>query len=188
MARNFDDLDAEAPPPGSTAKKKRAEDQKKRRKRGLIAGALALACIGALALSLESYNQEKAQKAEKRYDAGPLATGEDVYKAYCAYCHGFKLDGKSEWFRRTEKDPEKSPALNEKGVAWRLSDKMLFDITKHGGQPYALPGVKSEMPAFEGVITDKQMVMSLDYVKGQWPEKLRAHQKRITKHGPGAAK
>jgi len=188
MARNFDDLDAEAPAPGSAVAKKRAEEQKSRRRRALIAGGVALACIAALGVSLNSYNAEKAEKAKKRYDAGPLATGEDVYKAYCAYCHGFKLDGKSEWFRRTDKDPAHSPALNESGNAWRLSDKMLFDITKYGGQPYALPGVKSEMPAFEGVITDKQMSMSLDYVKGQWPEKLRAHQLRITKHGPAAGK
>ncbi len=183
MVRQFDDLEAEEPTPGRKVGEKRLAEKKQKRKRGGIAiGVTLLLCMVGFGVSLSSFNEEKKEKLKNRYNMGPLATGEDVYKAYCAYCHGFKLDGKSEWFRRMEKDPEHSPALNEKGNAWRLSDKMLFDISKYGGQPYALPGIKSEMPAFESVITDKQISMSLDYIKKQWPKKIRLHQQRLPRN------
>ncbi|MCW9035142.1 MAG: cytochrome c [Alphaproteobacteria bacterium] len=181
MARQFDDLEADEPTPGQKVSQKLLTENKKKRKRGLIAGGITLICVIGLGFSLSIVKTEKEKKLKNRHKVGPLATGKDVYNAYCAYCHGFKLDGKSEWFRRTEKDPEHSPAMNETGNAWRLSDKMLFDISKYGGQPYALPGIKSEMPAFEGVIDDKQINMSLDYIKSQWPEKIRKHQQKITK-------
>lgn len=148
MVRQFDDLEAEEPTPGQKVSQKRFIEKKKKRTRGLIAVAITLLCVIGLGISLKFVKTETEEKLKSRHKIGPLATGKDVYNAYCAYCHGFKLDGKSEWFRRTEKDPENSPALNEKGNAWRLSDKMLFSISKYGGQPYALPGIKSEMPAF----------------------------------------
>jgi len=138
-------------------------------------------CVIGLGFSLNSVKTETEEKIKNRHKVGPLATGNDVYNAYCAYCHGFKLDGKSEWFRRTDKDPKNSPALNETGNAWRMSDKMLFNISKYGGQPYLLPGLKSEMPAFEGVIDDKQIRLSLDYIKSQWPEKIRQHQRKVSR-------
>ena len=110
----------------------------------------------------------------------PPSEGKDVYDEFCAYCHGFNLDGKSEWFNKTNKDPANSPRLDEKGTAWRMPDSLLFSITKNGGQKHALPGVKSEMPVFEGVVPDKAINLALDYIKSRWPEDLQTYQQAVS--------
>lgn len=110
----------------------------------------------------------------------PPSEGKDVYDEFCAYCHGFNLDGKSEWFNKTDKDPGLSPRMDEQGVAWRMPDSLLFSITKDGGQKHAMPGVKSEMPAFEGVVPDKEINLAIDYIKSRWPKELQKYQKAIS--------
>jgi len=145
---------------------------------------IALAVFGAILGAFVHYWDKSptavsiARNAAKRV---PPSEGKDVYDEFCAYCHGFNLDGKSEWFNKTDKDPAQSPRMDDQGIAWRMPDTLLFSITKNGGQKHALPGIKSEMPAFEGVVSDKEINMALDYIKSRWPEDLRAHQKAVSK-------
>ncbi|MCW8970387.1 MAG: cytochrome c, partial [Rhodospirillales bacterium] len=96
--------------------------------------------------------------------------GKVIYEEFCGYCHGFALDGKSSWFAPTAKDAVESPRLDEKGNTWKLSDRSLFEITKHGGQSVAAPGVESKMPAFDKVISDQQIEAAIGYIKSVWPD------------------
>jgi mono/diheme cytochrome c family protein len=96
------------------------------------------------------------------------ARGRKVYDAYCAYCHGIDLDGRSSWFAPTTRDAVTSPRLDAGGRAARLSDRTLFGITKYGGTWFATPGVESKMPAFDRIIDDDAIRDAIAYIKLSW--------------------
>jgi mono/diheme cytochrome c family protein len=51
---------------------------------------------------------------------------------------------------------------------------VLFDITKYGVARAAnLKGYDSAMPAYEGVLTDPEIVAVLSWIKAQWPADIR---------------
>jgi S-disulfanyl-L-cysteine oxidoreductase SoxD len=53
-------------------------------------------------------------------------------------------------------------------------DEVLFRITKLGVAKSAnLKDYDSAMPAYEGVLTDAQIVAALSYIKSQWPPEIR---------------
>ena len=137
------------------------------------------AIIGAFVHSLDTSPTADSLSRQQAMRV-PASEGKDVYDEFCAYCHGFNLDGKSEWFNKTAKDPALSPRLDEKGDAWRMSDSLLFSVTKNGGQKHAMPGIKSEMPAFEGVVPDKEINLAIDYIKSRWPKDLQEYQKAVS--------
>lgn len=67
-----------------------------------------------------------------------------------------------------------APPHDETGHTWHHPDKLLFDITKLGVAVAArLEGYQTRMPAFEGVLTDEEIVAVLSFIKAQWPERVR---------------
>ena len=43
-----------------------------------------------------------------------------------------------------------------------------------------LPGYESDMPAYENVLSERQISAVLAYIKSTWPEDKRRHQERIS--------
>lgn len=96
---------------------------------GLVAALLAVGALaGGLAWVLDN----------PRPPAG-AGRGERLYYAYCVTCHG--VDGRGSWraalFLLRPGDLSGAPAASR-------TDRYLFDIIKHGGDPFGRPG----MPAF----------------------------------------
>ena len=61
-----------------------------------------------------------------------------------------------------------------------VSDDVLFRITKYGVAKAAnIPDYRSAMPAFEGVLTDAEIVAVLSWIKAQWPAGIRSQQELI---------
>lgn len=56
---------------------------------------------------------------------------------------------------------------------------MLFGITKHGIAEFAPSGYESDMPAFEGVLTDEEIAAVLAYIKSRWRPDVRVQQERL---------
>jgi mono/diheme cytochrome c family protein len=53
----------------------------------------------------------------------------------------------------------------------------LFKLTKYGvAKASNLKEYDSAMPAFEGVLTDAEVVAVLSWIKAQWPPDIRKHQ------------
>lgn len=62
---------------------------------------------------------------------------------------------------------------------------MLFDITKFGVAKAAnLKDYDSAMPAFEGVLTDAEIIAVLSWIKSQWPQEIRKQQEEVTAAHP----
>ena len=112
-------------------------------------------------------------------DAAQVQMGQAVYAAQCARCHGAKLEGQPNWRERMANGRLPAPPHDEEGHSWHHPDAVLFGITKRGLGPYAPAGYESDMPAFDGVLTDEEIAAVLAYIKSRWPKEVQARQQRI---------
>jgi mono/diheme cytochrome c family protein len=113
-----------------------------------------------------------------------VAVGERVYALNCAACHGANFEGQPDWRRRLDTGRMPAPPHDETGHTWFHSDRNLFIITR-GGVEAAVPGYKSDMPAFGEILTDAEMAAVLSYIKSTWPERQRAFQAEISANDRG---
>lgn len=112
-------------------------------------------------------------------DARLVRLGKELYAAHCASCHGRNLEGEPDWRRRRPDGTFPAPPHDATGHSWHHADRVLFDITEKGGQHNAPPGFKSGMPAFGGVLSDREIYAVLAYIKSRWPDVVRERQARI---------
>jgi mono/diheme cytochrome c family protein len=100
--------------------------------------------------------------------------GKTVYAESCASCHGAKLEGQADWRIRKSDGRLPAPPHDETGHTWHHPDEQLFRITKLGLKPPLAPdGYESDMPAFEGTLTDEQIWAALAFIKSTWPKHIR---------------
>lgn len=94
--------------------------------------------------------------------------GRGIYAANCARCHGENGEGQPEWKSQRTDGTYPAPPHDETGHTWHHADGLLFNIVKRGGGYAAPVGYKSTMPAWEGALTDAQIVAVLEYIKTLW--------------------
>lgn len=106
--------------------------------------------------------------------------GQALYAQSCASCHGANLEGQPNWRRRLDSGRMPAPPHDESGHTWHHSDQDLFKLTKFGVGA-VISGYESDMPAFEGILSDQKIIFVLSYIKSQWPEQIRSRQAEIIK-------
>lgn len=107
-------------------------------------------------------------------DAQIVARGEQIYAANCASCHGVNLEGQPDWRNRDENGMMPAPPHDENGHTWHHVDQLLFDLTKFGlARTANLENYQTNMPVYEGVLTDDEIIAVLSYIKSTWPEEIR---------------
>ena len=107
--------------------------------------------------------------------------GERLYQENCASCHGANLEGQPEWRTRLPSGKLPAPPHDASGHTWHHPDRVLFDIVKHGPAAIVGNGYESDMPGYEGVLTDDEITSIVDYIKSTWPDKERAFQSERTR-------
>lgn len=113
-------------------------------------------------------------------DRQVLALGKQVYEARCAACHGAKLQGQPHWRERDSSGRLPAPPHDASGHTWHHPEEVLFNITKYGVAKAAnLKDYDSAMPAFEGVLTDAEIIAVLSWIKSQWPDRIRAQNDEV---------
>ena len=112
-------------------------------------------------------------------DAALVARGRVVYAEACASCHGAKLEGQENWRERRPDGKLPAPPHDESGHTWHHPDAVLFQLTRDGLQS-VLPDYQSDMPAFAGTLSDRDIIASLAYIKSTWPADIRAIQADIS--------
>ncbi len=142
--------------------------------RPLLLGTLALVAV----LAAAGYGYFLSARS------GEASEGHALYLANCATCHGQNLEGQPDWMKRLPNGRMPAPPHDEAGHTWHHSDKQLFTIVKSGLAAIA-PGYESDMPAFEGVLTDAEITQVLDYIKSTWPERARTYQAERTRQDGG---
>ena len=113
-------------------------------------------------------------------DAAQVARGHEVYKIHCAACHGARLQGEPHWTERKASGRLPAPPHDASGHTWHHGDEQLFDIVKKGLKPYAPAGYQTDMLAFEGVLSDDEILAVLAFIKHSWPPEIRQRQREVT--------
>ncbi|MDF1748799.1 MAG: c-type cytochrome, partial [Alphaproteobacteria bacterium] len=94
--------------------------------------------------------------------------GKNIYDGHCATCHGANLEGQPNWQRRKANGRLPAPPQNEHGHTWHHTEKQLINITKYGPQSFSGADYQSDMPAFENILTDDEIIAVLSYIKSTW--------------------
>jgi len=116
-------------------------------------------------------------------DLKVVAQGETVYNRHCASCHGDMLEGQANWRQRDAEGYLPAPPHDETGHTWHHRDDLLFEITKYGAAVViGDENYKTRMPAYEGVITDEDIVAVLSYIKNRWPAEERDYQESLNEN------
>lgn len=110
---------------------------------------------------------------KQRGDPYALMEGESVYRAECASCHGTKREGQPDWRTRRPDGKLPAPPHDESGHTWHHPKEQLVSIIKFGMVPPNAPqGYPSDMPAFAGKLTDRQIENVLAWIESQWPAEV----------------
>ena len=120
--------------------------------------ALALICIAAFACSSPSEDDSSATPVT---DAS--RTGEEIFAATCATCHGVYGEGHPNWHRPNADGTLPPPPLNGDGHTWHHGDGFLYRMVRDGGkwlESPSLPHFKSGMPAFGEQLSHDEIVGS----------------------------
>ncbi|NRG18791.1 cytochrome c [Rhizobiales bacterium] len=107
-------------------------------------------------------------------NASLISQGREIYAAYCASCHGESLEGHPNWQEQGADGLFPAPPHDASGHTWHHADELLFKITKYGvAKAAGLENHSSAMPAYEGVLSDAQIVAVLSFIKSRWPKEIR---------------
>ena len=113
-------------------------------------------------------------------DAQLVAAGGRLYAQHCASCHGAQGEGQPNWREHGPDGLLPAPPHDPSGHTWHHPDAQLFAITKHGlAKVINQPDYRSAMPAYEGTLSDEQIVAVLSWIKAQWPAEVRRHHDQI---------
>lgn len=122
-------------------------------------------------------------------DQAMLQRGREVYQAHCLACHGAQLEGQPNWRERRVDGRLPAPPHDASGHTWHHPDAQLFALTKYGIGPVAgIPDYPSDMPAYNGILSDADIVAVLSWIKSQWPPEVRAHHDRINQQAAEATR
>ena len=120
----------------------------------------------------------KDKNAQAAYILNPdnrdiVELGKSVYVQNCSSCHGVKLEGQKDWMLRLPDGLMPAPPHDETGHTWHHSDKYLFMITKYGIEDIIGQKYPNNMPAYKDILSDKEIISVLSYIKSTWPNKVK---------------
>ena len=156
---------------------------------GLVTGGIAALVAGAAAWVVVADGQDVPDGLTflgAPVTAEQIELGQEDYDANCASCHGANLEGQPDWRRRNANGRMPAPPHDASGHTWHHADRPLFTITKLGVGA-VVPGYESDMPAFEGILSDDEIAAVLAFIKSTWPERERGFQAEVTANDEGGS-
>ena len=108
-----------------------------------------------------------------------LARGETVYRTSCTTCHGANLEGQANWWLRDVDGNLPAPPHDKTGHTWHHSDEVLFNLVKYGPAMY-VDNYTGKMPAYDGVLDDRDIRAVNSWIASTWPEEILLAQRERT--------
>lgn len=141
--------------------------------RGLLVIALTATLVLASLLVAHLSDQHRVLTWFDGANSQHLILGQQVYQTSCAACHGANLEGQPNWQSPGLDGLMPAPPHDETGHTWHHPDALLLDIVKYGVAAASnLENYQSAMPAYEGVLSDEEIIAVLAFIKSQWPDEL----------------
>ncbi len=103
-------------------------------------------------------------------DRTQIAHGHRLHVQYCASCHGARLQGQFGWRVRAADGRMKAPPHDASGHMHEHSDAELLATIQNGA------GVGIDMPRYAGVLSDRDAMAIIAYIKSTWPLAVRIAQ------------
>ena len=133
----------------------------------LIVAVAAFACSSAA-------DEDRLQSGNAGSDGPTSRTGQEIFAATCAACHGVEGQGQPNWHVPREDGTLPAPPLNGDGHTWHHGDGLLYRIVSEGGAFLEVPSVpnfKSGMPSFREQLSHDELVVVITYIKTFWQGK-----------------
>ena len=117
-----------------------------------------------------------------------LATKDDQVDAVSGVVgHGVQGEGQPRWRERGSDGLLPAPPHDASGHTWHHPDAQLLAITRHGlARVIGQPDYRSAMPAYEGVLSDAEILAALSWIKSRWPAAVRAQHDAVNAQARGA--
>ena len=142
--------------------------------------ALGMLFVGAVIYYFSfSTNKAEASIALKHKDEAVVDLGRVVYAENCASCHGVALEGQANWRQRDADGYLPAPPHNETGHTWHHPDSYLFLMTKYGIEDMIGKTYPNNMPAYNGKLTDEEILAALSYIKSTWSGQIQRQHDQI---------
>ena len=106
-------------------------------------------------------------------DSSIIESGKQIYAKNCASCHGINLEGQKNWMSRLPDGLMPAPPHDETGHTWHHSDRFLFMVTKYGIEELIGEKYLNNMPVYKDILSDKEIIAVLSYIKSTWPSKIK---------------
>lgn len=118
----------------------------------------------------------RGEEGPPELDPEVVALGREAYRAYCASCHGLEGEGVPDWQTPNEMGELPAPPHDSTGHTWKHSDAMLYRIASEGWRDPFNKTDRLTMPAFEDVLSPRQIVAVIAYLKTLWTAEQREFQ------------
>ena len=155
-------------------------NSKKHTKQISIFGGMVLLALGGWAYtSYAPIEAEPASLSLLHKDNRVVSNGKKIYAQKCASCHGLNLEGETNWRQRGSDGYLPAPPHDQNGHTWHHSDDYLFRMTKYGIEKIIGQKYLNNMPAYEGILSDKEIIATLSYIKSTWPDYIQRRHDRL---------
>lgn len=134
------------------------------------ASAISVLCLVAVAaFALHAISATERDSFLQWRDPAVTAAGRVLYVAHCAACHGMP-DGSPV----AAASETSAPPHDATGHSWQHPDFALFRLVRDGiAVANCAPVDPERMPKFKGIVSDRELVAILSYIKSTWPEAVR---------------
>lgn len=112
-------------------------------------------------------------------DLSGVKKGSELYTQHCAVCHGANLEGEPNWTKRKISGALPAPPHDPSGHTWHHSDDVLLKLTKYGPRFFAGLAYVTDMPAYQDILSDEEILMIIAFIKSTWPPEILEAQQRM---------
>jgi len=113
-------------------------------------------------------------------DAAVLGRGAALFAEHGAVRQGRDLEGEPDWRRRRACGTLPAPPHDATGHTRHHADADRIAMTRHGIEPFAPPGYRSNMPAVAGILAEAEIRAVIACIESRWPEEIRRRRERLT--------
>lgn len=107
------------------------------------------------------------------YDEAQMIIGQELYRQYCASCHGVNGEGQFPDFSLLPDETGRfgAPPHNGNGHTSHHPDDWLIRYVREGGMSLRNREMFYPMPAFGDQLTNEQVSLIIAYIKTIWQER-----------------